>query len=118
MLGQVQDQDLAPSSIFEAEVRVGDDKEDQYYALIYERFWDTLLPALEKVKLTPIHTNARTETHHLIPAAFGNRSWPSWTKGDLDFFMSNSRVLDIFCYGIKLHPFCCLVESAPTSFLR
>lgn len=46
---QVRNRGLADPSYFEPDVKMGDNSEDRFYALIYERFWDSMLPALEEV---------------------------------------------------------------------
>lgn len=47
---QIKDRGLGHPSCFEPDVQIEvNDGEDHFYALVYERFWDTMLPALERV---------------------------------------------------------------------
>lgn len=49
-LRQVWERGLGDPSHFEADVQVGEKEDDHFYALIYDKFWDTMLPALERVR--------------------------------------------------------------------
>lgn len=48
-LNQVRERGLGDPRFFEPEAQSPDKPEDRFYALIYDRLWDTMLPALERV---------------------------------------------------------------------
>ncbi|CAM9498728.1 unnamed protein product, partial [Ectocarpus fasciculatus] len=49
ILKQVHERGLGHPAFFEPDVQVGmNEGTDHFYALVYERFWDTMLPALER----------------------------------------------------------------------
>lgn len=56
-LRQVWERGLGDPSHFEADVQVGEKEDDHFYALIYDKFWDTMLPALERVRFASIPMN-------------------------------------------------------------
>lgn len=57
---------LADPSCFEPDVQIGDNGDDHFYALVYERLWDTLLPALERVSDTACFVCAR-QCRQVVP---------------------------------------------------
>ncbi|CAM9129395.1 unnamed protein product [Ectocarpus sp. 12 AP-2014] len=49
ILKQIHERGLGHPAFFEPDVEVGmNEGTDHFYALVYERFWDTMLPALER----------------------------------------------------------------------
>jgi hypothetical protein len=49
VLAQVKKFDVAHSSLFEPNVRVPEKKDDLFYAVVWDEFWTTILPALEQM---------------------------------------------------------------------
>ncbi|CAM9416847.1 unnamed protein product, partial [Discosporangium mesarthrocarpum] len=78
---------LANPAFFEGDVQIGSNKYDHYYALVYDKFWDEMLPALEKAS----RARGTTEWAEDISGPRGRGTSFDYTREEVDRVLREYR---------------------------